>query len=263
MNLGKIKTFLIVLFLGINIYLVFSLFMTTRFFADKKTVEHTADILYEFGVEIDKNTVPKYVVNLKNIDTSNAVYTDTFKSVNKNGMFIVRDGGFTCRKKNKDIGKKTDKAIKKEVEDFLAGYGFNTGYMKFGEITKASEDRKFNIYCYAGGYRIFDSIIKVAVSEDEFTLNGTWYEPLTNKVKSRSRSRDTVYITSILINMVHNDSIMKNAPFKITDIDYGYLAGTSYGKGAHVRTSALPYYKLKDNKGNVYYYDAKNGTYLK
>ena len=45
MNLGRVKTFLIVLFLGINVYLLLSTVSSSEFVIDDKTVENTISIL--------------------------------------------------------------------------------------------------------------------------------------------------------------------------------------------------------------------------
>ncbi len=264
MNLGKVKTFLIVLFLGINVYLVISNFISTRFFIDSKTITNTVEILDENGITVDEKLIKKSVINLKNIDTNNIVYTDSFKKANKKDVFEVKNDVFSCKIKSKDISKKNERTVKKEVKNFLKDFGFVTKHMKFGKVHKNTDgDNFFDIECYVNGYQIFDSKIRVIIYDNEFSLKGTWYEPISDNTDSSARSRNTVYVTSVLISMAHNEDIIKNTPFKVVSVDYGYLAGTSYGEGAHVTTSALPYYRIKDNKDNLYYYDAKNGSYLK
>lgn len=257
MNLGKVKTFLIVLFLGINIYLLFSMYFSSRFFVSEETIKGTVDILGDYGIEINEDTVLKYTVNLRNIDTENVVYTEDFKD-NKGKDFKVRGNEFYCRARSEGIHTKSDGAIKKEVKAFLNDRGFSTRYMKF-----AKGKNKWYITCSIKGYEIFDSLISLEIEKDEFTLHGTWFEPSTSDIRSHSTVRSTMYITGVLMNMPREDDIMKEAPFKITDIKFGYLAGKPYGGGSHVTATALPYYQIKDNKGNVYYYDAQSGTRLK
>ena len=264
MNLGKVKSFLIVLFLGINIYLVISFVMSTRFYISKKTVNATADVLARNGITVNEKVITRSFENLKNIDANNIIYTAEFVDANKAGLFAIENDRFFCEKEMKSIHLERDGRIKKIIKELLSEYGFETSYMRFGNLKeKAAGQKELYIRCYIKGYRVFDSNIKVTLSEDKIMMEGTWYEPLTNEVRSRSKSRDTVYITSVLVSMIQNEEIMKEAPFDITTVDYGYLAATSYGEGVHVTTSALPYYRIKDNKGNVYYYDAKNGSYLK
>ncbi len=254
MNLGKVKTFLILLFLGINIYLLTSMYMSSRFFVDKDSVQATVDILSRYGITVDESTVPDYTVNLRNIDTENTIYTGDFVK----DSFAISGNRFECEIARKV--QKSDRGIAKEVKSFLEDSGFETGHMKF---VKSSEDGVWYICGYVSGYRIFDSTIKLTVFDDKYVLSGTWFEPMSDRIRSHLRTRSTVYITDVLIDMTQNEDIMANAPFEITDIDYGYLAGKPYGNGNHLTASALPYYRIKDNKGNVYYYDAQDGTYLK
>jgi len=264
MNLGRVKTFLIVLFLGINIYLAISLFMSTRFFVDKDTVNSTVSVLQKNGITLNSKDVLRSVINLKNIDTNNIIYAEKFKNATDDKSFKRDNDNFVWKIAVPSVHKQSDSQIKNNVERILLNSGFETKFMKPGKMyTDSSGDRAYIIRCYVGDYEIFDSSIKVKVLKDNIVVSGRWYEPLSDEYRSKSRSRDTVYITSVLVSMVQNDAIMKEAPFEITDIDYGYLAGTSYGEGAHVTTSALPYYRIKDSKNNVYYYDAKNGSYLK
>ena len=65
MNLGKVKTFLIVLFLGINIYLLISLFTSFTFYIDSETIDSTVEILKTNDVDVDKEIIMKSVENLK------------------------------------------------------------------------------------------------------------------------------------------------------------------------------------------------------
>lgn len=252
MNLGKVKTFLIVLFLGINIYLLASMYMSSRFFVDKDSIQATVDILSRYGITVNEETIPDYTINLRNIDTENTVYTKSFKK----DSFDISGNNFRCEIKREN--KKSDRGIVKEVKTFLKNSGFETKHMKF---IKSGKNRY--ICGYVSGYRIFDSTIKLTVEDDKYILSGTWFEPMSNNIRSHLRSRSTVYITDVLIDMTQNADIMANAPFEITDIDYGYLAAKPYGNGNHLTASALPYYRIKDSKGNIYYYDAQDGTYLK
>jgi len=256
MNLGKVKTFLIILFLGINIYLLYSMYFSARFFVDDATIKGTIDILSNYGISVNMNSVPRYTVNLRNIDTENAVYTDSFKST-RNNCFKINGNDFSCEVNSKGIHKKGDSAAIRTIKNFLKDNGFKTKYMNFKK-----ENDTWYIYSDIKGYKIFDSLITLKIYEDKFTLQGRWFEPSTSDILSHSRERNTVYITSVLMELTQSEDIMSNTPFEITSIEFGYLAGKPYGDSSHVTATALPYYQIKDNKGNVYYYDALNGTRL-
>ncbi len=262
MNLGRVKTFLIVLFLGINIYLLVSHFASTRFAVDSKTCEKTLQIIQNYGITVDKDIVPKYAVNLKSIDTNNIVYTKDFKKLNKNGTFKVSGDSFSCKIKNPTLSD-SDANIKNKVKTFLEKSGVPTKHMHFSKIqNKDNKTKSFEINCKVKDYSIFDSIITVDITKDGCTIQGRWFEPMSDDVKLTSRSRQTVYITSILVDLAQNEKVIKNTPLEITSIEYGYLSGSQYKGGGHVSTTARAFYKLTDDKNNIYYYDAKEGTYF-
>lgn len=255
MNLGRVKNFLILLFLGINIYLIATGFSSARFYLDKATVSDCIEVLGENSVTLKEGVMPEYTVNLRGIDTDNVVYTNEFVRGGKNG-FKTKGNTFSCMFTPSDDAAEPKKA----VLGFLYENGFDTEHMKFSPSKK---DGVWYITCNVENYAIFDSRIKVTKGKNSYILNGRWYEPKSHKVRSQNRQRNTVYITSVLVNMLQNEDVMQNAPFEITDIDYGYLAGLPYGSEEHIRATAMPYYRIKDNKGNTYYYDAESGEYLK
>ena len=52
MNLGKVKSFLIYLFLAINIYLIVSLAMSFSFRIDDATINNTVEILENNNIKV-------------------------------------------------------------------------------------------------------------------------------------------------------------------------------------------------------------------
>lgn len=253
MNLGRVKSFLIVLFLGINIYLICNWYISSRFFVSSETIKSTIDILSDYGIELREETVPAHTVNLRNIDTSNIIYTPEFQE-NKSGLISVDGNTFSIDVKDSSISKKGEKALRNAVTEYLKELGINSRHMKY-----VNDNGNRYICLDIKGYEIFDSVIGIEPAEDGFSLEGSWFEPIGNRIRSRSRDRGTVYITSVLVSMTDDSEIMANAPFEIVSIKYGYLAGKPYGDGAHVTATALPYYKITDSKGNTYYYDAQSG----
>ncbi len=257
MNLGRVKSFLIILFLGINIYLICNWYISSRFFVKRETVESTIEILSDYGIELKEETVLKHTVNLRNIDTSNIIYTPRFQE-NKSDFVTVDGNMFSIEVRDASIARKGEKALKKAVTEYLGELGLSPRYMKY-----INKNGNRYIYLDINGYEIFDSVISIEPTEKGFNLKGSWFEPMGSRIYSRRRERSTVYITSILMSMTADEDIMAKTPFEITEIKYGYLAGKPYGDGAHVTATALPYYKITDSKGNTYYYDAQSGVRYK
>ena len=260
MNLGRVKSFLIYLFLAINICLVVSLVMSSSFRIDDLTLNNTVKILSDSGVSIEKELIPKKVKNLKNIEAVNVIYTDGFKNSENYKNFTVSGISFSYNEKNNSLYNFKNSKIKKQILNFLKESGFNTNYMVFSEISESKNTKKLEITCMVNDYCVFDSKITAEIKENSFELIGIWYEPKTNSVFSNSRTRSTVYITSVLIDLAENENF-KHGPKKITNIEYGYMSGTLYGNTGHITATALPYYRITDEAGKIYYYDASDGTY--
>ena len=129
MNLGRVKSFLIFLFLFINIYLVISLFMSTRFTLDKKTVQTTVAVLEKNGISVDENIITRSLVNLKNIDTNNIIYTAEFKKSQYADLYEIKNDNFTFKKKT-SVYSESDSRIKDEIRTILEKSGFETDYTK-------------------------------------------------------------------------------------------------------------------------------------
>jgi len=259
MNLGRVKSFLIYLFLAINIYLIVSLVMSMDFRIDDSTIKNTVAILENNNISVDKDIIPKKSKNLKNIETTNIVYTDAFKKCESYNDFKINGNSFSYTVKDDSLYKKSDRRIKKYIKKFLEDCTFDSQYMKFSEISQDGNSKKLDIRCYVKDYCIFDSKITAEITKSKLVISGTWHEPQTTKVVSNSRTRKTAYITSILIDLCENEDF-KNSK-KITNIEFGYMSGTLYGDAGYITATALPYYRLTDEKGNVYYYDATDGSY--
>lgn len=262
MNLGRVKSFLIYLFLAINIYLVVSLVLSSTFRIDDATVDNTVKILSDSNVSIDKEIIPKKVKNLKNIEAKNIIYTDAFKESENYKDFDISGNSFSYVQKNDKLYTLKDSKIKKQIKKFLIKSGFDANYMTFSEISKNKNAKTLQIICTVNNYSVFDSKITAEITKNSLKLHGIWYEPKTNRVFSNSRTRKTVYITSVLIDLAENESF-KNGSKKITGIEYGYMSGTLYGNKGHITATALPYYRITDEAGKIYYYDASDGTYNK
>lgn len=258
MNLGRVKSFLIFLFLAINIYLVVSLALSSEFRIDDTTIDNTVAILKKSDITVKKDIIPKKAVNLTNIETVNVIHTDRFKKSENADKFKISGDSFSCVLKDSGLYNQKDSKIVKYIKSFLEEAGFDSGYMEFSAVTKSDNTKKLTVNCTVKDYSVFDSRIIAEITASACTLSGIWYEPRTSSVISNSRTRNTVYITSILIDIAENTDFKAK---KITNIEFGYLSGSLYGNTGHLTATALPYYRLTDENKNVYYYDAADGTY--
>lgn len=258
MNLGRVKSFLIFIFLAINIYLVASLVISSEFRIGDETIDNTVTILNNSGIFIDRGIIPKKAVNLTGIECENIIRTKRFEESENSNKFRIANDSFTCEVENSKLYFEKDKKIIKEIKSFLSDSGFDADNMQFGKIIDKGEVKTFEITCHIKKYQIFDSVINVDITKNGFSLSGMWYESNASSVISNSRTRNTVYITSILVDILENKDFKSN---QIIDIELGYLSGSLYESSGYITASALPFYRLTDKENNVYYYDATDGSY--
>jgi len=233
--------------------------MSFEFRIDDATINNTVEILKSNDINIDKSIIPKKAKNLKNIETVNVIYTKDFKNCKYYNDFKLDGNFFSYTEKNEKLYKKSNSRIAKYVKDFLKDCSFDSQYMKFSNVSENGKTKTLEISCYVKDYCVFDSRIVATVTGSALILSGAWHEPQTNSVISNSKTRKTSYITSILIDSCENEAF-KNTK-EIKKIEFGYLSGALYGNNGHITATALPYYRLTDDKDNVYYYDATDGTF--
>ena len=89
MSWKKIKTFLILLFLLINLYLIFSTNGTVIKFdsvtaIDEETINKTVEILHHnYGISLKDDAIPSKINNINIIDVTNYIYEDKLKNNDK------------------------------------------------------------------------------------------------------------------------------------------------------------------------------------
>ena len=222
MNSSNIKNFLIVLFLGINIYLLGSLIISADFRIDGEAVDSAVSVLKNNGISISKDIIPTEAKSLKNVDTQNIIYKSEFYSSSEYKNFHISGDSFAYSGKADDLYSKSDKVIRREVKKFFGKVGFDTSFMQFSDISDNGGTKKFDIYCSVHGYKFFDSVIHVSVTEKGFSAKGKWYEPQSKSINSNSRIRNTVYATGVLVEMIEKNKFRRN--------NYGKIKNT-HGNG--------------------------------
>ena len=87
--------------------------------------------------------------------------------------------------------------------------------MNFSPVKTKNGKKTFSITCSVKGFKVFDSVINVCVTNGAFTLDGVWYEPQSTSVMSKSTSRKNVYVTSVLIDFSANEKVKSLAPLAV------------------------------------------------
>ncbi len=265
MSWKNIKTFLILLFTIINIYLIFS---TNGFvfkkqnvtYIDKTTIDNTINIIKNnYNITVDESIIPKSVDNLRNIDVTNIIYTDKFKNSRfsfktAGNLFetTVKTGTFSYNELNAEA----------QLKDILKNLGIDeTSYTI--DTYKTDE----GLVCIANEsfsqYKIFNSRIKAAFLPSEVNIQGAWYLPQSKDTKDIKSSTNMTDITSIIIDTAEKCANSDGTEVRITNIEFGYYVSSYDENAVSKSSSAIPCYMLSTDDGSKYYYDALNGKSIK
>ncbi len=264
MSWKKIKSFLILLFIIINLYLIISTSgSVVRFnsvtIVDKQTLEQTASVISSnYNISFDQSKIPLKIHNLNIIDVTNYIYLD-----------------------NKAVDEKYNLEIKGNVFNFVANtetYSYNEQNARV-ELTKILSELDIKSENYMLDFKKDDTglicVVSGLVSEvpilnskitayfypKKISIEGTWYIPNTDKVKSTDNALRMSDITGVLIDA--SDRSVQGETTSFEKVVYGYYV-SSYDENAVSKiSSAIPCYMIQTNNGLTYYYDALNGKFLK
>ena len=237
MNWEKVKNFLIFLFLGINIFLVFFMLnsVKTTSSTSKAVIEDTVSILAANNVTVDSHMVP---YSIDNPGTFDAV------PININHAY---DSPKTLSPSN------TESEIKKA----LAVIGVKNFYMS------QTDEKNYYIAQKIGGYTLFDSGINAKTEGNRITLTGTWYKQKTKPKVDGFSGDSLVSVTGVLIDFINNPDRNPASDNSIVSIGFGYGI-PHYDSGVpHVSVPAVPCYSIITSSGRMFIYEAARGEYLK
>lgn len=232
MNWERVKNFLIVLFIAINIFLV--AFMFNSFRADtsitKDVIDDTVHLLQTNGIEIDSNIIPLSVNTPGSFDVMPIAVNNSYQSP-------------------KQLGESN---IESEIKKALKALG-----VKDFEITSKGSG-KYQVLQKIQGYFIFGGGIDAQVSGNNITLSGVWYKKQTKPTKES----DALPMTAVLIDFMNNPDRNPQTHKKIESIDIGYCV-PAYGGGTnHKSMPAVAGYYLTVSDGTSFLYEAASGTYI-
>ncbi len=263
MNWKTIKSFLILLFLIINLYLIISTSgSVVRFnsvtIVDKETLKQTeAVILDNYNITFDQSEVPLRINNLNIIDVTNYIYT---KHNNADEKYDIEFSGneFTVSVDTETYSY-NERNAREEIVNILSSIGIQSSNYSLS-FFKDDTGLVCEAYGLVSDVPILNSCIKAKFNPKKINISGTWYIPNTDDIKSTDNSLRMTDITGILID----------AAFRATEgtksfekIIYGYYV-SSYDENAVSKiSSAIPCYMIQTDNGIKYYYDALDGKFLK
>ena len=271
MNFGKVKTIFIVLFLIINILLLYYSFYLENdaVLVNDTQIQRVYKILEQNNITINKNLIKSSYSDMSFVELKNPVSEKTdfahrltgssISSNNtyngKNGKLSFYDGEFSFSPKDKGDNINSalpSAAASAKVLSILKSYGFKTDYLKWaGTVEKNDYYEVTFVHSYLN-YEFFNSYLKVLVKEDGvYKVFGKYFE-----ITGLSDTKNIKSPIEILINFVKYN---KNNQNHINNLELGYYINSAMEEYSVLTMS--PTYKISLKNGNTLFFDALSGTF--
>lgn len=260
MNFSRAKSYLIVIFAAVNLFLVINLFrITDSGSSSKASLEKTLSILNSQNIKADKgifslNSDPMFYLNLQNPLSEKEIFSSSFSypvSVSDSG-FVMKTDGFKVKIKSYLPSYKTSKILLNYLKELNIPVKHLTwaGTMDMGGGNfKASYIQTYE------GHNIYNTSFYVIFNSSDISeIGGKYYivESFSNTEK------DIKPVYEILLRFLSDN---KDGSCEIKKVETGYYIEENLNSYSLV--SAIPCYKIFLSSGNAYYYDAVNSTLLK
>lgn len=245
MNWEKLKTFLIVLFSAINIFLIVTMITNTKKSTTipRTTIQDAVSILYENGITVNESIIPDKVINMEDITVKPITRSDDFS-----GLITKTEGIRFFIESNESV------STNQEMKRLLSKNKFR-GY----KILKNFLNGSGSVIQLIKKYPLFDACIDIKSSNGKTYIDGIWFQ-LQSHPKKGSDNSNVVIVPSILIDFINNEDRIKDKQ-TITSIDYGYhIWGND---SSSVLYTAVPCWKIALDNGQEFFYNARSGEYLK
>lgn len=275
MNWSGAKSWLIVLFAAINIFLIFTLIQinTQSSAIDKQTISDTVNILKKSDITVNPDIIPDTLPKLGAIDVyNNASDTDKLaeqilgedKSKVNEHMYTLGtkrlgfDGDimyFSDDSPSDTLSLSNADSAKSYVIQQLRAYGFNLD----SAVSSASEaDGLYTVYISQkiDQYALIDSFFHVTLSQNGiYSIEGSWFCPSSEQDMFSGDSARVRSIITILFEFVRDNARINAGSNEIVGISLGYITGDK--QSYHKHSSAMPMWCIKCSDGNEYYYNAR------
>ncbi len=276
MNWSKVKTILIVLFLGVNIFLLTSMMISANktIMISSETLDNTIEILNKNNIEIDRELIPKKVENLSFLVVRNT-FQDTNSIVQQllgkgysiqinddvitftKGPQIIKITGFKFEyidtTSDAKISKFDDTTLEEHARKFLEKLRFNLQYIYLSKIEQKDENtyRLTFMQKYADAKVYGNDIIVEITSGNHVRVKGYGIEPveLIEKIPSRQ-------VTGALIEFIREEERAKEQKTTITDISIGYYIQNINDEWEFRDLIIEPSWRIVSDDGKSYYYPA-------
>lgn len=259
MNFSRAKSYLIVVFIIVNLFLVYYLFsITGSDGVSPQTVDDTISILSKKEIKVSKELIKTTPSSLFYLNLENPLANKKSFISSLEGKVKVTEKGFEFVPKNKKIDFKyllPSYDAARQALSHLKDNGFSGKYLEcIGTLDMGKGVYKASFIQSFEGYDIYNTNIDIYYKEGEvISASGVYYN-----IDSFSAPEESIKTQPEILIRFSGD-IQEKCTVK--SIESGYF--TEPFKNEYSMISALPCYKITTDNGNKYYYDAVLSTLLK
>ncbi len=263
MSWRHIKSFLIILFIIINAYLLLSTYglnfeRKNMSYTDIDALGDTIEIVKKnYNVSIDMEIIPDKIYNLPIVDVTNIIYTDKFK--NSGYDFRIKGSVFEASIKSNTFSYNEENA-KEQFKQILGKLGINENSYEL-----RIEKTDYGLICTADEvmkpYPVFNGKIIASFSPTDINIKGSWHMAPSDK-ENKSTTQKMTDLSGVIIDLADNIASSDGSEIKITNAAYGYYISYYDENSVSKSSSAIPCYMLSADDGSKYYYDALTGKRL-
>ncbi len=253
MNWKTIKTFLIFLFLAVDIFL---LAMTYGFYNSAKlsdqTIADTLTLLKKNSINVRESIIPRDAADTESIQLTNLYYSTI---ADNNAQIKLTDNGkISMTLPASDIPSNST-SVPGYISEKLSDIGFDTK-----NITITRGNGSYIMTYSVNKIPVLNSIMEVTVTDNSIKLVGSWY--INEKQNTyNANTSSSVYATSALVEFISHPG-RGSDPVTITNIDMGYYANTGSGTSDIKIVTASPCYRLTTDSNKVYYYSIPDSKFI-
>ena len=110
------------------------------------------------------------------------------------------------------------------------------------------------------GFPVFDVSLTLTEQNGKVKISGSWYSAESKPKKSSDKS-DIVSLTGILIDF--SNIAQFEGEISVDKIELGYYISESNRLLERLNVTAAPCWKISSSDGKCYYFNARNGEFLK
>ena len=277
MSWQKVKTLLIVLFIFVNAFLIYKVYLGQGNSDEvpQETINETVKILERNNVKIDENIIKRKSETLKKAEISNSI--DRRGSLAKQllGNCSETETGYKSSKGTIDFSsvaftyKNSDNTLKKKISDsdaiektveFLNEKGFDVQSSGVRDFTVTDEAYIVRFGKEIAGYNVFESYLETTVGKDGKLIAIEGYWPEVNQ-KDSSKTK-LINETTVLINLLSAYGFDTSVQNEIVDIQTGYTLGSLPEQDSPILLTLLPAYRVILKNGENYIFDATTGGFI-